>query len=68
MQVILNETILTFIFVSVVLMVKGQRTSPSADRITAIISIALTLLMCVRTGSKLGASLNPAVSFTLTMN
>ena len=64
-QVLLNEFILTAIFVSVVLIVKGMRTSPSADNMAGALTIVLTLLACIRTGGKLGGCFNPAAGATL---
>ena len=62
---ILNEFVLTFVFVSVILMVKGMRTSPSADGMAGALAIVLTLLACIRTGGKLGGCFNPAVGATV---
>lgn len=64
-QVIINEMILTCVFVSVILMVKGLRTAPSADGVAGALSIVLTLLGCIRTGGKLGGCFNPAVGLSV---
>ena len=65
-QVLINETILTAIFVSVILMVKGGKTtSPSLDGIAGPMAICLTLLACIRTGGKLGGCFNPAVGLSV---
>ena len=60
-----NETILTGVFVMVILMVKGTRTTPSKDGIAGILSISLTLLACIRTGGRLGGCFNPAVGLSV---
>ena len=65
MQVIVNEVILTCVFVSVILMVKGLRTAPSADGVAGALSIVLTLLGCIRVGGKLGGCFNPAVGLSI---
>ena len=65
MQVLVNEIILTAVFVSVILMVKGMRTSPSADGMAGALVIVLTLLACIKTGGKLGGCFNPAVGLTV---
>ena len=67
LQVIVHEMILTFVFVSVILMVKGKYTAPTADTIIAVLTIALTLQGCVGTGQFLGGAVNPAVSFGVTL-
>ena len=60
---------LTFVFVSVILMYKGgARTQPSGDGIMAVLTICLTLLACIRTGGKFGGCFNPAVGLTLGVN
>ena len=57
--------ILTCVFVSVILMVKGLRTAPSADGVAGALSIVLTLLGCIRVGGKLGGCMNPAVGLSV---
>ena len=57
--------ILTCVFVSVILMVKGLRTAPSADGVAGALSIVLTLLGCIRVGGKLGGCFNPAVGLSV---
>lgn len=64
-QVLVNEALLTAVFVSVILMVKGMRTSPSADGMAGALAIVLTLLACIRTGGKLGGCFNPAVGLSV---
>jgi len=64
-QVLVNEMILTAVFVSVILMVKGMRTSPSADGMAGALAIVLTLLACIQTGGKLGGCFNPAVGLSV---
>jgi aquaporin Z len=67
LQVLTNESILTAVFVSVILMVKGGKTtSPTADGIAGPLAIVLTLLACARTGGKLGGCFNPAVGLVVT--
>lgn len=68
-QVLMNETILTAVFVSVILMVKaGGVITPSADGAAGALAICLVLLGCIKTGGKLGGCLNPAVAFALGAN
>jgi len=42
-------------------MVKGLRTSPTADGVAGALAICLTLLACITAGGKLGGCFNPAV-------
>lgn len=65
-QVLLNETILTAVFISVILMVKGLRTSPSSDGVAGALAICFTLIACIQTGGKLGGCFNPAVGLSVT--
>ena len=66
-QVLINEIILTAVFVSVILMVKGgEKTTFSKDGVAGALAICLVLLGCIMTGGKLGGCLNPAVAVGLT--
>mmetsp|Transcript_20845 Transcript_20845/g.25556 ORF Transcript_20845/g.25556 Transcript_20845/m.25556 type:complete len:261 (-) Transcript_20845:209-991(-) len=68
-QVLANEILLTAVFVSVILMVKGgAKTTFSADGAAGALAIVLVLLGCIKTGGKLGGCLNPAVGLTLSAN
>jgi len=64
-QVIVNEAILTAVFVSVILMVKGGKTTPTTDGVAGPLAIVLTLLACIQTGGKLGGCFNPAVGLAV---
>ena len=64
--VMVNEVVCTFLFVSVILMVKGKYTAGERGGVNAAACVVATL-MCVISGTnKLGASFNPAVSTGLT--
>lgn len=65
-QVIVNEAILTAVFVSVILMVKAKTTTPTTDGVAGPLAIVLTLLACIQTGGKLGGCFNPTVGLALT--
>ena len=69
-QVLVNEIVCTFIFVSVILMVKlgDGYVQVTKDGISGALGVALTLLAMITTGGKLGACYNPAVAVTLTGN
>lgn len=69
-QVLTNEVVCTFIFVSVILMVKikEEHIKVTHDGISGALGVALTLLAMIQTGGKLGACYNPAVAVTLTAN
>jgi glycerol uptake facilitator-like aquaporin len=68
LQVILNETVCTFLFVSVILMVKGKHTAGDRRGIGAAIVVVSTLMCMISGTNSLGASFNPAVSVALTTN
>ena len=68
LNVVINETVCTFIFVSVILMVKGQHTAGARKGIGAAICVVVTLLCCISGTNKLGACFNPAVGIALTTN
>ena len=64
-EVFLNEVLCTFVFVSVILMVKGKNTAPTSDGVVGALTVALTLLGLIMAGGKLGACYNPAVGVSL---
>ena len=66
--VIQNEIICTFLFVSVILMVKGEHTAGDRKGVCAAICVVLTLLAVISGTNSLGACFNPAVGVTLTTN
>ena len=68
MQVVTNEVICTFIFVSVILMVKGKHTAGVSDGMSGPIAVVLTLLGMIAVGNKFGAAYNPAVGIALIAN
>ena len=57
----------TFIFVAVILMVKGQGTSPSKDGALQALTVALTLGGLIQVANHHAATFNPAVSTALTL-
>jgi len=69
-QVITNEILCTFIFVSVILMVKikEEHIQVTKDGVSGALAVAFTLLGMVSAGGRLGACYNPAVATTLTTN
>jgi len=68
LNVIINEVVCTFIFVSVILMVKGEHTAGDRRGIGAAMSVVVTLLCCIAATNKYGAAFNPAVGIALTIN
>lgn len=66
--VVLNEAICTFIYVSVILMVKGKYTAGDTRRIRTAVGVCFTLMSIIDSTSRLGASFNPAVGISLTLN
>ena len=68
LNVVINEILCTFIFVSVILMVKGEHTAGERTGISAAIAVVMTLMCCIGGTNKLGACFNPAVGLTLTTN
>ena len=65
-QVLINEAILTAIFITTILMIKGgSKTSPTGDGVAGPLAIALALLACIRVGGKLGGCFNPAVGLSV---
>ena len=67
-QVLVNEIICTFIFISVILMVKGKHTAGDRVGIGAAMCVVLTLLCVISATNKFGACFNPAVGVSLTTN
>ena len=68
LNVIVNEIVCTFIFVSVILMVKGEHTAGDRVGIGAAMCVVATLMCCIAGTNKLGACFNPAVGVSLTAN
>ena len=68
LQVVINEMMCTFIFVSVILMVKGEHTAGDRKGLAAAFVVVLTLLCCIAATNKFGACFNPAVGIALTVN
>lgn len=69
-QVLTNEVICTFIYVSVTLMVKLKEVhiQLTSDGISSALGVTLTLLGILKSGGKLGGCYNPAVAAALTSN
>lgn len=65
---LVNEIVCTFIFVSVILMVKGRNTAPTSDGIAGAVGVVATLMGMIKTGMRLGACYNPAVGVALVVN
>ncbi len=68
LQVVINEMMCTFIFVSVILMIKGEHTAGDRKGLAAAATVVLTLLCCIAATNKLGACFNPAVGIAVTTN
>ena len=68
LAVILNEVFCTFLFVSVILMVKGKHTAGDRKGVCAAICVVASLCAIVTGTNKLGASFNPAVAIAITTN
>ena len=66
LQLWATQTICTFVFVSVILMVKGQYTSPSTDGALKAMAVVLTLGGLIQVANHTAASFNPAVTAGLT--
>lgn len=61
------EMFCTFVFVMINLIVKTQKTSPTADGFLSCLAVAMTLCgMITVCGTKTGGCLNPAVAFAQT--
>lgn len=65
LQVMVNEIIGTFLFVSVILMVKGEHTAGDRKGVCAAMCVTATLLTCITGTTRLGACFNPAVGISL---
>ena len=68
LQVCINEVVCSFMFISIILMVKGQYTAGERKGITAAITVVATLLCCIGGTNALGACFNPAVAVAITTN
>ena len=64
--VLLNEIVCTFLFVSVILMVKGEHTAGDRKGVCAALCVVSTLLCVISGTNKLGAAFNPAVGTAVT--
>lgn len=67
-NVIINEIICTFIFISVILTVTSEKISGKTDGVAIAISVVATLMGMIKTGMRLGACYNPAVGIALIVN
>ena len=68
LPVCINEVLCTFVFISVILMIKGQHTAGDRKGLGAAMTVVLTLLACIAATGKFGGAFNPAVGLTLTTN
>ena len=68
LNVVINEVLCTFIFVSVILMIKGDHTKGERVGVSAAIAVVFTLMCCIAGTNSLGACFNPAVGLALTSN
>ena len=68
MNVMTNEVLCTFMFISVILCVKGEHTHGDRKGISAAVAVCATLMGMVACTAKLGGSFNPAVGITATTN
>lgn len=66
-QTFITQVMCTFIFVAVILMLKGQLTGPSKDGVLIALTVALTLGGLIQVANHHAASFNPAVSLGLTV-
>ena len=66
LQVCINEVVCTFMFISVILMVKGKHTAGDRKGIGAAMVVVVTLLCVISGTNKFGACFNPAVGIALT--
>ena len=66
-QTLLTQVTCTFIFVAVILMIKGQGTAPSRDGALQALTVALTLGGLIQVANHHAATFNPAVSTALTL-
>ena len=63
----MTQFMCTFIFVAVILMIKGQGTAPSRDGALQALTVALTLGGLIQVANHHAATFNPAVSTALTL-
>ena len=56
----------TFIFVAVILQVKGKDTKPTSDGMLGAITVAFTLAGMIQVAMRLGPVFNPAVAIAFT--
>lgn len=68
MNVAINEVFCTFIFISVILMVKGKHTAGDRVGVGAAMAVVVTLLCVISGTNKFGACFNPAVGIALPAN
>ena len=61
-QTFYTEVVCTFIFVAVILMVKGKDTAPTGDGMLGATTVTFTLAGLIQTGMRLGPVFNPAVA------
>ena len=62
LQVFWSQTLCTFIFVSVILILKGRRTGPTRDGIHVALTVALVLWALITLDFHTGACFNPAIA------
>lgn len=65
-QAFWSQAFCTWIFVTVILMLKGPKTGPSKDGINVAIAVGLTLWALITVNSHMGACYNPAVALANT--
>lgn len=65
-QLFWSQAICTMIFVSVILILKGERTAPTKDLIHVGLTVALTLWGLITLDYHTGACFNPAVAISQT--
>ena len=65
-QAIYTQVVCTFIFVSVILMVKDKATAPTSDGVLGALTVVLTLAGLIQVALRLGPVFNPAVSIAFT--
>jgi|Transcript_1231 aquaporin Z len=66
-QTIFTQIMCTFVFVSVILMVKGKFTAPSKDGALLALTVVVTLGGLIQVANHHAASFNPAVTLGLTI-
>jgi len=66
--VLQNETICTFLFVAVILMVKNEHTAGEKKGVYAAMCVCATLLGVISSTGPIGACCNPAVTIGLTVD